>query len=127
QGQQPLGGIHGLLRCLGYPVKEKPKPPFPITVRAHAIEHVVIVGTTTLEVEAEIQAGLPQHALVAKDEDDQQASEASVAVAERVDGFELHVRKRSLHQWWHLRSWRMNELFQRRQRGRQRFRRRGHE
>src|SRR3546814_6221823 len=44
-------------------------------------------------------AALPiEDAFVAQDQRDQQAAEAAVAVAEGVDGFELHVRERGLDQ-----------------------------
>src|SRR5690606_6737415 len=40
--------------------------------------------------------------LAAQDERDQQPSHATIAVAEGMNGLELHVRQRGLHQRWHL-------------------------
>jgi hypothetical protein len=47
-----------------------------------------------LEVQAQVQERLPQHAVVVQDERDQQPPDAPVPIEKAVDGLELHVGER---------------------------------
>ena len=51
-----------------------------------------------LEVEAQVQQRLLQHSGVVQQDRDEQSSDTSIAVEERVDRLELHVRQRRRHQ-----------------------------
>ena len=51
-----------------------------------------------LEIEAEVEKRLREHAAVVEQQGDQQPADATVSVQERMDGLELHMGQRSLHQ-----------------------------
>lgn len=63
QGEQALCRVDRLLRGVGHAIEEEAEPAFPVAARAHAVEHLVVVAAAALEVEAQVQAGLAQHAL----------------------------------------------------------------
>jgi len=49
-----------------------------------------------LEVQAQVEDGLPEHARVTEQKGDEQSSKPSVPVEERVDRLELNMRERGL-------------------------------
>ena len=94
------GGIDGLRRRIPHARQEVFHPGFPSAVLTDLLQQTIVVSASCFEVEAEIQEGLTQCASITQHERDQQAPETSVAVEERMDRLELHMREPCLDQWW---------------------------
>jgi hypothetical protein len=58
----------------------------------------VIGPAVGLEIEAEIEEGIAQHALLTQEQRDEQSPEATVAVEKGVDAFELDMGETGLHE-----------------------------
>ena len=91
QCDDPTCRLAGLVRNLNHPGKEELHPSLPITVIAHRLQRSVVATAMHLEEVREIQDGLAEDALLAKHQDDKQATHAAVAVKERVDRLELRM------------------------------------
>ena len=74
--------------------QEEGEPGFPVPVFAHVLQPVVVGLVVLFEIQAEVQQRLAQHAALTQQKGDQQAAESAVAVEERVNRLELHMRKR---------------------------------
>ena len=93
---QPPGGADGAVGRLVDAAQEELEPGLPVAVVPHGVEQPVVLGPVLLEVEAQVEQRLAEHAGVAEEQRDQQPPDAAVAVEEGVDGLELHVRERRL-------------------------------
>src|SRR5690606_1273734 len=86
-------GCDRLLRDRRDALEEVSDPPFPIACRAHAIEAAVVFRPMAFEVEAEIEEGLREESPILEEERHQEPSDAPVAIEERVNRLELHVKE----------------------------------
>ncbi len=93
-----IGSLKGLFRCFGNPLEKKLEPRFPGAVFADFLQQAVIIGPTRFEIEAEVKKGLSKYAGGAKEQRDQEPTEAAIAVQERMDGFKLYVKEPRLDQ-----------------------------
>ena len=64
------------------------------------------------EVQAQVQQWLRQHIVGAEEQGDQQPADAPVAIQERMDCLELHVRQRGLDQQRRLHRVVVQEFFE---------------
>src|SRR5205085_6434799 len=106
------GGVRGLGGCVDYAGKEEIEPALPIAGLAHGLQALVVRAPVRLEVEAEVQQRLAHHLALAQKKRDQQPAEAAVAVEERVDRLELHVREARHYEHRDLGRFRVEEALE---------------
>ncbi len=95
-GQSPRRG-HGAIGGDAHAFEEEVEPRLPVALAAHAVEQVVVGRAVPLQVEAEVEERLVQYRRATEHQRDEQPADATVAVEERVDGLELHVRESRTH------------------------------
>jgi len=96
QLDEPAGRRDGAVACLDHAVEEERQPCFPVALFPDDLQQAVILLAVLFEVEAQVEQWLAQQAGATEEQRDQQASHAAVAVEERMDRLELHVRERGL-------------------------------
>lgn len=69
------GGRHGAFRGLLHAFGEERHPLLPFALAAHRVEPVVVLAAMLLEVEAEVEERLAEHAVLAEEQRDQQATD----------------------------------------------------
>src|SRR5205085_2086866 len=84
----------GVLGGLGDAVEEEREPSLPVSVLPHIVQQLVVVRAMLLEVQAEIKKRVAENTGIRKHQRDEQPSDTAIAVEERMDRFELHVRQR---------------------------------
>ena len=90
----------------------RPRATLPVSVRTHGRQPRVVLGLRPPERYAEVEQRLIEQAPVLDEQGDQQPPDAAVAVQERVDRLELHVREPGPHlrrrgsTWRWRRTWR---------------------
>ena len=117
QGMDVAGNAHAIVGCDVHALQEERGPTFPVSGGAHGRQPRVVLGLRPPERHAEVEQWLFEQAPVLDEQRDQQPPNAAVAVQERVDGLELHVREPSAHQRRQV-AVGMPPPLQRRQRGR---------
>jgi hypothetical protein len=85
-----------LIRRVGDGGQKKLHPRLPDTFSAKSIQQVVVHTTMLFEIQAEVEQWLAQGPSSTEQEGDQEPSQASVAIEERVNRFELNVSKAGL-------------------------------
>ena len=69
---------------------------------AHRHQGIVVAGTIALKKIGQVQRRLVQQAFADQIQRNQQATDASIAIAKRVDGLELVMADGNADQVWHL-------------------------
>jgi hypothetical protein len=89
-------GVSSRLRRLGHALQEEDQPRLPRPVVPDCLEGRVVLLTVLLEPEAEIEERAPQEAPLVQEERDEEPTDTTVAVEERVDGLELRMEHAAL-------------------------------
>src|SRR6188768_3869408 len=86
QRHNALGGHGGLFRDFGHSLKKESEPALPIAIGADPLQGLVVLIPMGLEIEAQVEEGLFENALVAENERDEEAPQSAIPVQERMDG-----------------------------------------
>src|SRR5690606_15029864 len=90
-GRELLWRLDRPLCWHAHALQEESQPGLPAALPPPEVEQRGVRLAARLEVEAEVQQRIAQHAIVAEQERGQEPADAAVAIEERMDRLELHV------------------------------------